>query len=85
MEHNPDMGLGGETLLDSDNDSDNDQDDDEAADDDDDGPYGQNPARVVIRYNTFDGFNVLRIVVNRFLSDTDTNADGLVDLITHSL
>ena len=79
------MGLGGETLLDNDND--NDQDDDEAADDaaDDDGPYGQNPARVVIRYNTFDGFNVLRIMVNRFLSDTDTNADGLVDLITHSL
>ena len=84
MEHNPDMGLGGETLLDNDNDNDNAQDDDEAADDDD-GPYGQNPARVVRRYNTFDGFNVLRIVVNRFLSDTDTNADGLVDLITHSL
>jgi len=84
MEHNPDMGLGGETLLDSDNDNDNDQDDDDEAADDD-GPYGQNPARVVIRYNTFDGFNVLRIMVNRFLSDTDTNADGLVDLITHSL
>ena len=82
MEHSPDIRLGLETLLDSDNDNDHDDDDD---DDDDDGPYGQNPARVVRRYNTLAGFSILRIVVNLFLSDTDTNADGLVVLLTHSL
>jgi len=82
MEHNPDIGLGVDTLLDSDNDNDNDNDQDDA---DDDGPYGHNPARVVRRYNTRAGFSVLRIVVNRILSDTSTNADGSVDLITHSL
>jgi hypothetical protein len=85
MEHNPDIGLGVDTLLDSDNDNDNDNENDQDDAADDDGPYGQNPARVVRRYNTFDGLSVLRIVVNRFLSDTSTNADGLVDLITHSL
>ena len=82
MEHNPETELGGETLLDSDNDNDNDHDDD---DDDDDGPYGQKPARVVRRYNTLAGFSVLRIVVNLFRSETDTNADDSPDLITHSL
>ena len=80
MEHNPAIGLGVETLLDSDNDHDDDDDDDDA-----DGPYGQTPARVVRRYNTLAGFSVLRIVVNRFLSHTDTNADGLVVLPIHSL
>ena len=77
MEHSPVVVWGAETLLDSDNDNDH--------DDDDDGPYGQNPARVVRRYNTLAGFSILRIVVNLFLSDTDTNADGLVVLLTHSL
>ena len=84
MEHNPETELGGETLLDSDNDSDNDKDHD-VDDDDDDGPYGQTPARVVRMYNTLAGFSVLMIVVNRCFSETDTNADDSVALITHSL
>jgi hypothetical protein len=88
MEHNPETGLGDETLLDSDKDKDkdNDHDDDDDGDgDDDDGPYGQTPARVVIMYNTLAGFSVLMIVVNRYFSETDTNADDSVALITHSL
>ncbi len=55
-------------------------------DDDDDGPYGQNPARVVRRYNVRAGFNVLRNDIVIFRSDIDTNADGLaVAISTHLL